>query len=556
MADIFISYARPDREKIEQLANALELEGFNVWWDRQMDGGAEFAQKIERELTAARTVLVGWSTHSLGSHWVRDEADFARSNNKLLPLSLDGAMPPLGFRQLHCINFEGWKGQRDERAFSELMSSLGETTRSTPKHGRQAPVAAGEVKPGTAFEKPGIAVLPFTNMSNDDEVAYLADGLTEDIITLLSGNRHLSVPARTSVFAFKGQSLDVRELGKVLGVRYIVEGSIRKMGARARVTVQLIGSASGEHIWAKKFDQPLEQLSELSDELVEKIVGSLFAQLMWSEADRSESAPVESLGAWEFCQRAAARIGRAVGSVDSLRQTVKELDRALEIDPEYALAHALRCWASNAAIINGIYDDDEFASYVQKAKDHLRRARDLAKGDLLTLTYIGAAENYAGQQEQARQTLEQVLQRNPASAEAWYLLCQVYAYLGDFDRAREVVDRASELAPEGGFAPLHDWYRGLTEYLAGNYAAALPLIERKAMEQPDYGYVNVVAAICLESMGNSMAAQRYIAKARQYNPQLRPKKLAPMMLSQFHREKGQQEYALLESLWGKVNPDC
>ncbi|MDA8752543.1 TIR domain-containing protein [Halieaceae bacterium] len=398
MADIFISYARPDREKIEQLAESLEREGFDVWWDRQIDGGAEFAQHIERELTAARTVLVGWSQHSLGSHWVRDEADFARSNNKLLPLSLDGALPPLGFRQLHCINFQGWEGQSDERAFRELMSSLGETARSLTRPTETASAMHKRPTVGTAFEKPGIAVLPFTNMTTDDEVAYLADGLTEDIITLLSGNRHLSVPARTSVFAFKGKSLDVRELGKSLNVRYLVEGSIRKMGTRARVTVQLIGADSGEHIWAKKFDQPLEELAERSDGLVEKIVGSLFAQLMWSEADRSESAPPGTLGAWEFCQRAAARIGRAVGSVDSLRQTVTELDRALEIDPDYALAHALRCWASNAAIINGIYDDEEFASYVQKAKDHLRRARDLAKGDLLTLTYIGASENYAGQQ--------------------------------------------------------------------------------------------------------------------------------------------------------------
>lgn len=351
------------------------------------------------------------------------------------------------------------------------------------------------------------------------------------------------------MFAFKGRSVDVRGVGEALGARYIVEGSVRKIGQRARVTVQLIAAESGAHIWAKKFDIGLEELIESSDDVVERIAGSLFAQLTWAEGDRSEHAPPESLGAWEYCQRTATRIGRVVGTMKTIRPCLAEMDEALRIAPDYALAHALLSWTCNAAIINGIYEDSELAGFVEGAKRHLRRARELAQGDPLTLTYIGASENFAGMHDRALHTLELVLARNPASAEAWLLICQVHSYLGHFDEARQAIERASALAPEAGFAPLQAWYRGLAEFLAGEYAAAAPLLERKALEQPDYGYVNILAAICEDSFGNAAAARKFIAKAKEHNPQLLPQKIAGMLLSQFDREKGRREYAVFEALW-------
>lgn len=546
MADIFISYARPDRDMIERLAAALEQDGYSVWWDRQIGGGAEFAHSIETELKAAGTVIVGWSEHSLGSHWVRDEAEFARGQAKLLPLSLDGVLPPLGFRQLHAIDFSRWDHTRSHSAFTSLVSALGAVA-GDPQQGTAAPVAAAAGK--AVSRKPCIAVLPFANMSSDEEVEFLADGLTEDVITLLSSIRHLSVPARTSVFAFKGHSVDIRQVAEALGARYVVEGSIRKMGARVRVTVQLIAAEGGEHIWAKKFDLPLQELAETPDDLVEKISGALFAQLTWAEANRAERAPPESLGAWEYCQRTAMVISRVIGSVETLRNCVKEMHTALAIEPDYALAHALLSWTCNAAIINGMYEDDELPGYIEGAKLHLRRARELAQDDLLTLIYIGASENFGGMQQRALHTFETVLARNPSSAEAWHLVCQVYSYLGRFDDAFQATDRASALAPEAGYSPLHSWYRGLAEFLAGDYQSAAPRLIQKAQEQPHYGYVNILCALCEDAFGNAQSAQKYINRAKEHNPQLRPEKVAGMILTQFDREKGEREYAALQRLW-------
>jgi adenylate cyclase len=546
MADVFISYARPDRETIALLATALERAGYSVWWDRQIGGGVEFAQTIETELKAADTVIVTWSQNSLSSHWVRDEAEFARSEQKLLPLVLDGVMPPLGFRQLHAIDFSDWDHSDSHAAFGSLLRALGSTHSAGHQSIAAAPTPAAVPR---ISRKPCVAVLPFANMSSDEEIEFLADGLTEDIITLLSSIRHLSVPARTSVFAFKGQSMDVRQVAETLGARYVVEGSVRKMGARVRVTVQLIAAEGGEHIWAKKFDLPLQELAESPDDLVEKIAGALFAQLTWAEASRAERAPQESLGAWEYCQRTAMVISRVIGSVKTLRNCVKEMHEALAIEPDYALAHALLSWTCNAAIINGMYEDDELNDYIEGAKFHLRRARELAQEDLLTLIYIGASENFSGMQDRALHTFETVLARNPSSAEAWHLVCQVYAYLGRFDDAFRAIDRASALAPEAGYSPLHSWYRGLAEFLAGDYATAAPKLVQKAQDQPHYGYVNILCALCEDSFGNVQSAQKYIARAKEHNPQLRPEKVSGMILTQFDKEKGQREYAALKRLW-------
>jgi TolB-like protein len=409
--------------------------------------------------------------------------------------------------------------------------------------------AASRLPDKHSFTRPGLAVLPLQNMSSDAELEFLADGLTEDIITSLSYNQQLSVAARTSTFAYKGQSADIRAIGEALGVRYILEGSVRKMGEQARVTVQFIEAQTGAHIWARKFDEAIEALHRSCDDLVAKIAAGLYAQLMWAEAARSENAPAESLGAWEYCQRVATVISRSAGSMKAQRKTVAEMRKALEIEPDYGPAHALMSWVCNAALLNGTYDDEQLGEFVNLAKHHLRRARELAGDDLLCLTYIGGAENFAGMQERALHTLQKVLQRNPASSDAHMNICQVYAYLGRYDDARHAIDRAIELAPEAGFAQFHSWYQGLVEFLAGNYQLAAPAIERHTLSTPEYGLGNIMAALCMDALGNRDAAKKYVARAKEHNPQLRPDKASGMILFQFDKEKGRREYAALERLW-------
>lgn len=540
MADVFISYAREDRDRVEQLASALKSSGLNVWWDRNLSGGAEFSTIIETELVAAGHAIVVWSEASRGSNWVRDEAELAREQGKLVPLSLDGSTPPLGFRQLHTLDFKGWEGDEKHASFYELLECVGASKE----------VVTSALAEHRKFKKPGIAVLPFDNMSSDEEITYVADGITEDIISSLSTIKHLSVPARNSTFAYKGKSVNIPDVAKALDVRYVIEGSVRKLGSRIRITAQFIEATTGNHIWANKFDLNLDEFYEKPDDVVEKICGSVFAMLVWSEADRSENLPEEELGAWEYCQRSSAIIGKGIGAMTTLRKAVRELDMALSIDPDYALAHVCIAWAYIAAYINGMYDDAEEAELLPKFLLHLQRARELTDGDLLVTIYIGACENFSGQQDLALQTLEGVLKRNPAMAFAWYIICQNYAYLGRFDEGRNAIARAEEIAPEGGFSPAHLWYRGLLEYIAGDFETAMPLIERAVVQQPDYGYLNMVAAVMAHDTGKESLARKYIAQAKKHNPQLNPRKVNPMFMGQPDQEKAKREFDLIVELWG------
>lgn|GEM_PF-1280831 len=571
MADIFISYARDDRDKLQHLASALESHGYSVWWDRNISGGAEFSQTIEAELMSASIVIVAWSTSSVTSHWVRDEADYARAERKLLPISLDGASPPLGFRQLHALDFAAWDGSAEDSLFQQLLTSLGPASgaathmpapesrdgysigssqTATTLHDNELP-ADGSARDRGEEGRPGIAILPLVNMSTDEEIEHLADGLTEDILTALSSNCHLSVAARTSSFAFKGNSTDIREVGKLLNARYVVEGSIRKMGNQCRVTVQLIEAEGGSHVWAKKFDAPLEDLFSSSDTILERIVGNLFTQVFAAEAERAMHVPPESLGSWEYCQRAAISIGRGAGSLKGWQRVIVDLDRAVELAPDYPLANALMAWACNAAVINGLYTDSEYETLVQKAKSHFARARDLVKDDLLTLTYIAASENFAGLQERSLYHLNQVLARNPASAEAWYIASMTNNYLGNHDKAQEAIERAQELAPEKGYSHYYDWVKGQIYFVQGDYEVAAAHLERKVRDEPEYGYANVVAGLCAYFLGSEELARSYIAQAKKHNPQLTPHKLQGIFFGQPDREKAARDFAALEFLWNE-----
>lgn len=543
MADIFISYARADRDQIEKLAAALEGEGYSVWWDRQLVGGTEFSSVIEKELAATKTVIVGWSAQSLGSHWVRDEADYARGENKMLPLSLDGSLPPLGFRQIHALDFDGWNGEASHAAFRDLCSALGS---NAPKPANMAPSGA------STQQKPIVAVRPFASLSSDAEIEFLADGVCEDIITSLSNYRQLAVPARATLFALKSRNTDAAEIAASLGARYIVDGSVRKIGSRIRLSVQFVDAAGGAQLWAKKFDEALETLTEAPDSVAEKIAGSIFAQFLRAETDRAASVAVDERNEWELLLSAQSAHLVDFGSIESHRRTYELAQKAVELSPNSGLAHAMASWAASAIRTNACYDNDQIDTINHATTYHLEKARAFAGEDIMALTWLGSAETYAGQMQRARHAFERVIERNPSSAEAWNMLSLTYAYLGKFEKAYDAINRASDISSEGGMAYIQNWYRGIVEHHAGNYERAAELTGEYATRWPRYGYANMVAAIDHASCGDSAAAQRFIKAIKQHTPTATPKKILVSIQAQFDKEKGARESALFEELWAEA----
>jgi adenylate cyclase len=264
---------------------------------------------------------------------------------------------------------------------------------------------------GAAQQSVSIAVLPFTNMSNDPEQEYFSDGITEDIITELSKISALLIIARNTTFVYKNKSVDVKQVGRDLGVECILEGSVRKSGTRVRVTAQLIDAVSGLHTWAERYDRELDDLFTLQDEIMREVVSALDIKLLAGEQSRFWSDGTTNLQAWEYFRQARYLLSlyRAEDHPEVIRLTRK----ALEFDPEYSAAWVL---------LAGCYQHiDDNSRYSQKERDE---AKDLSK-----------------------QCLQKGLDCDPTNSGGYSLLAMVHLTEGDFDEAVRIANKAFEMAP-------------------------------------------------------------------------------------------------------------
>src|SRR6185503_7009715 len=258
MADVFVSYARSDKPRVAPLVAAIQAKGWSVWWDPAIDPGQEFDRQIAAELKATAAVLVVWTPVSVESRWVRGEAREGADRGVLVPVRFDGASLPIDVRALHTTDLDGWDGDPQSPQCQEVLRALSSILARQPVD-QTSPAKVPEVPMpaagGTA--RVAICVLPFTNMSGDPEQEHFSDGITEDIITELSRWRLLSVRARAASFRYRGAAVDMKQVARELNVRYIVEGSVRRIGDRIRITAQLIDADSGSHIWGEKYDRNL-----------------------------------------------------------------------------------------------------------------------------------------------------------------------------------------------------------------------------------------------------------------------------------------------------------
>jgi adenylate cyclase len=320
-----------------------------------------------------------------------------------------------------------------------------------------------EPKPLPLPDKPSIAVLPFTNMSGDPEQEYFADGVVEDIITALSRVRWLFVIARNSSFTYKGHAVDVKQVGRELGVRYVLEGSIRKAGNRLRITGQLVEAETGTHLWADRFDGALEDVFDVQDRVTENVVGAIEPKLRQAELDRTRRKPTTSLSAYDLYLRAAFLFDQQ----DDASEALQLLEQAIGLDPNFALAYAL------AAHFHArrIYDNQTTDREQEAAKGRQRAATALEKSSddpeifwrcAHALSHCGADLTYC-------QSLgERAIALNPNSAPALSQTAWVHIYTGRYERAIELFERAMRLSPRDAF--LYSFTSGL--------CAALIFLER------------------------------------------------------------------------------
>jgi TolB-like protein/class 3 adenylate cyclase len=364
-------------------------------------------------------------------------------------------------------------------------------------------------------DKPSIAVLPFQNISGDPEQEYFADGTVEEIITALSRIHWLFVIARNSSFVYRGRAVDVKQVGRELGVRYVLEGSVRKAANQVRITAQLIDTSTGAHLWAERFDGSLEDIFDLQDKVTAGVVGQIAPRLEGAEIERARRKPTESLDAYDYYLRGVADLQSATRQ--SNETALQLFYKAIEIDPHFAsaIAMAARCYTLRKTNRWMVDPAQETAEAIRLA----RRAIEVGKGDAVALCHAGYALVHAAfELENGAAIIERAIELNPHLAIAWHLSGTVQAFLGEPEIAIEHVTRAMRLSPlDPGLWAMQSAI-ALAHFIAGRYDEAISWGEKAIREGTNFLPVFRVAAASRALAGRPEEARQALRRMLQIDP--------------------------------------
>lgn len=367
-------------------------------------------------------------------------------------------------------------------------------------------------------DKPSIAVLPFANMSNDPDQEYFADGIVEEIITALSRVNWLFVIAGNSSFTYKGRDVDVKQIGRELGVRYILQGSVRKVEGRVRISGQLVDASTGANLWADRFDGELANIFDLQDRVTARVAGAIAPKLEQAEIERANRKPPENLDAYDCYLRGMAAVHRWDREANA--EALSNLYRAIELDPGFAPAYALaaRCYAQRRA--NNWVSDR--LSDIAEATRLARRAIDLGKNDAMVLCNAGfALADVADEVEDGIAYIDRAIALNPNLALAWHFRGWVKMSLGDPETAIQSLLHAMRLSPQDSHIMTMYAAMAWTNLNAGRYDEAFSWAEMAVREKPTILVTTSVAAASAALAGRHAEARKMMQRLREAAPMLR-----------------------------------
>lgn len=506
----FLSYARADQTHATRLAKALQEAGLDVWWDALIEGGAAFAKSIEAALESCNAVVVIWSSTSVASDWVLDEAAKGRDLRKLVPVSLDGTLPPLGFRQYHSIDLSGWQGDPAAAEIAALLRGIA----AAGKTGHRAQAAATAQLPANAISRRGVlvaavgtvlagaaglvawqqglfgtrrttagnsvAVLPFVNLSGDEKQAYFSDGLSEELRATLARSAKLQVMAQASSATFRDRKNDAVTIAEKLGVAYLLDGSVRRSGDIVRIAADLIDGQTGFSRWSQTFDRAMDDIFAVQSEIANTVANALVAQVTPDgepDAALAASGGTSSVAAYDAYLRGRALYGLGADEATE-RLALAQFDAAIAADPDYATAHAMRA-RSLTTIANQFGEVGQLAALYDAAVASAERAIAIAP-DLAEAHSTLGFTLFQGRLDAraAREPFERSRQLGAGEATVMARYAQYSARTGRKREAAEAMQRALLLDP---LNPLIHRAAGSIEYAARNYADSIPPL-RKALE--------------------------------------------------------------------------
>jgi adenylate cyclase len=375
-------------------------------------------------------------------------------------------------------------------------------------------------------DKPSIVVLPFDNMSAEPGQDFLADGIVEAITAALSCIKSFFVIARSSAFTYKGRATDARAIGKELGVAYLLEGSVQKVGNRLRITVQLIETEAGVHVWSARYDGTVDEFFDLQDRITEQIAGALQPSIRLAEIERSRRRRPQDLGSYDYTMRAMPHVW-ALEKEESAK-ALELLEKALAIDSEYPLALALAGWCHAQRSVYNWADD--IGDSQSKARSLAERAAALSGDDPLVLAILGAVHTFVRNFGTARVLLERALVLDPNCAWAWSRLAWIENYADQPSKAIENFERAIRLSP---IDPMNfNNYAGIgsAHEVAQEYDQAVAFYRRALLERPHAVWLYRNLASSLVGAGKTGEAKQAFAEMMQHYPDLTVAKFRQAMV--------------------------
>lgn len=507
MTDIFVSYASGDRERIAPLVETFEAQGWSVWWDRHIVPGTSFDDMIEQAISQAACIIVAWTKASVTSEWVRREALFGLDNDILIPVLLDDIELPFAFRRTQAAMLIGWPHDKPTNGDLEhLLQGIRQTLGSVRGSAKPPSIGTTESPVSAVDERPSFAVLPFNDLTNDPTLHGLADGMTEDIITHLAQNPTFFVTARNSSYQFKGGAPDIREVGRTLAVRYVLEGSIRKVGSNIRVVAQLIEAETGGHIWTDTFNESIEEIGTRQDVLILRISNAVASAAGHDNFQRILRTPQSKLGLWGLLALAAASPANNRAGRERRRGLIQS---AIALDPSSGVAH-VRLADVLAQDFMAKFSEDPDADRKQ-ALTEIESALRLEPRNAAVVAIAGTTYMNLGEMRRAISLARKALTLAPI-APSHVTLANVLLRAGEAEEAKSIYEELAKKAPKD-LGPNHTGL-AIAYCLLGDNEKALAHAEEWELWSPGNYSACLLQANALALLGKTDAAQSVIDKLR------------------------------------------
>lgn len=526
MANVFIAYKREDRERVAHIADALTASGYSVWWDPILEGGAIWRQRLLQELQEAECVLVAWSRLSVSpaGEFVHDEASAAKQRGVYLPVAIDEVAPPLGFGQTHTLPLWDWDGDLKAPQFAQVLAAI-ERLRSRPASDATVAVPAPrsftpatsqrpESARGGRAEAPRVAVLGFRVPGGDAEQEHLATGLAEDLIIGLSRTRLLRVLPALGTLDFDPSGLSVGRICTALGADYVVQGQIRRLGPKLRISTHVARGANEAVVWADKRDHAESDLSQVLDEAAVALAGGVEMALLNHEEALAFALPEETLGAWDLLLRGRAFFWR--GREGDAAVARDYLCRVGGHGSSTSSALSLLAYATLHDLWLGVERDPLGA--VMRAHGLAAEAVRADGGDAFAHSTLGIALAMAGRRPEALAEQEYALRLNPALASALGERARLLCHLGRAEESVADADRALALCPDDPHAWLWHATKAMAHFQRHRFEEALTYATSACVRRSDYYFLHEARAACAAAAGEMDQAHAALREARRLRP--------------------------------------